>query len=177
MGDGSCGKWKLPHMSSQGNGSSPACSSTAIGTRRGLDCLPNGVGAPLKVETSGAALPSPCQLACSRPVTSRWPKFQGRRVHRIHCASLQPTPASFGFCLQSIHCLRFHLILPLVAYHDKCQIVNVNVNGPARYLPHSNPPKHPRAAPLHHDRIAHDYLLPITPPRRAGLYHDNPNLT
>lgn len=130
---------------------------TAIETRLGLDCLPNALRAPLKVETSGAALPSPCQLGCSRPVTSRWPKFQGRRVH---LASTAPVLS------RHLHPSASIVLSLLIAYHDKCHLNCQRQFQLSRQLPYPIPPNHPRAAPLHHVPFPHDYIPPITPAAR-----------
>lgn len=136
--------------------------------RRGLDCLPNAPGAPLGVESSGAALPSPCQLSRSRPVTSRWPKFQARRVHRtastapVFSRDLHPSASTvYSFADRSFSYTT-----------TKCQTVNVNLAAPSVTIPNSpqpptgsatsSRPVSPRPHTIFHPRGALD-ILATTP--------------
>ena len=149
-------KWKLP------------CSSTAIETwtRRGLDCLPNAVAAPLKVETSGAALPSPCQLAAHVPSPVAGQNFR----EGVCTAPLGQSSAVTCILLPPF-------VFPAIAYHDKCQLSSSTstVLSVTTYIPPNHPQGNATSSRPNSPRLSTRQLPPAA--RWTSSRQSQPDMT
>lgn len=113
----------------------------------------------------------PCQAVSARLLTSRHQSLA--KISGKACAPHPLRQSSADTCILSAS----RIVFPLIAYHDKCpSSTSTTSTVPSPTYVHSI--QQPTgSATLPRPNTSRLSTATNHPPRRAGLYHDNPNLT